>query len=139
MGTTAEATTVADTFLGFSRFELVLADAAVVFVDLDLLTFGPRGVYADSWQYRRYIGVDSKRLTSKSSRYNAMMRYASYSLHKRLRFPHCMHEHLTARLRSVSRVKMRGRVSLVGVTSFERSRKRRCFFVDLDLLQKNTK
>ena len=65
-------------------------------------------------QTRVIIGIDAKRHTSKSSQCNAMMRYASYSLHARLRFSHCMHEHSSARLRSVSRVKMRDRVSFRG-------------------------
>ena len=59
----------------------------------------------------RYIGVDAKRHISKSSRYNAMMRYASHSLHVRLRFSRSMHEHSSARFQSGSRVKMRDRVS----------------------------
>ena len=75
------------------------------------LTFWPGGVLADSWWNRQYVGVDAKRHTSKSSQYNATMRYASYSLNARLRFSRCMHELLTARFQSVSRVKMRDRVS----------------------------
>ena len=75
------------------------------------LTFWPRGVLADSWWNRQYVRVDAKRHTSKSSRYNAMMRYSSYSLHARLRFSRCMHEHSTARFQSASRVKMRDCVS----------------------------
>ena len=53
----------------------------------------------------------AKRHTSKSSRYNATMRYASYSLHARLRFSRWMHELSTARFQSTTRVKMRDRVS----------------------------
>ena len=48
---------------------------------------------------------------SKSSLYNEMMQYVSYSLHARLRFSRCMHEHSSARFQSASRVKMRDRVS----------------------------
>ena len=83
---------------------------AAVFVG-DLLTFWSRGVLADSYHYMQYVGVDAKRHTSKSSRYNAMIRYASYSLHARLRFSRCMNEHSTAIFQSASRVKMRDRVS----------------------------
>ena len=72
-------------------------------------------------------GEIGKRHTSKSSRYNTMMRYASYCLHTRLRFSRCMHEHSTARFQSGSRVKMRIVFLFVSVensmTSFERSRK----------------
>ena len=45
--------------------------------------------------------------TSKSSRYNATMRYASYSLHARLRFSRWMHELSSARFQSASWVKRR--------------------------------
>ena len=89
----------------------VAESGGVCFVDLDLLTFWPRGVLADSYHYRRYVGVDAKRHTSKSALYNAMMRYASYSLHAWLRFSRCMHEHSTARFQSASRVKMWDSVS----------------------------
>ena len=85
---------------------------ATVFVLLTLtLTFWPRGVLADSWWNRRYVDVDAKRNTSKGSRYNATMRYASYSLHARLRLSRCMHELSSARFQSASRVKMRDGVS----------------------------
>ena len=83
---------------------------ATVFCFLTL-TFWPRGVLADSWWNRRYVGVDAKRHMSKSSLYNVMMQYASYSLHARLRFSRCMHEHSSARFQSTSRVKMRDGVS----------------------------
>ena len=96
------------------------------FVDLDLLTFGTRGVYADSYHYRRYEGVDAKRHASKSSRYNAKMPYASYSLHVRLRLSRCMHEHSSARFQSASRVKRRD-----FIRTFQKAA---VFFVDLDLL-----
>ena len=43
----------------------------------------------------------------KSSRYNAVMRYASYSLHARLRFSRCMHGFSSARFQSASWVKRR--------------------------------
>ena len=58
-----------------------------------------------------YLDLDAKRHTSKSYRYNATMRYASYSLHARLRFSHCTYEFSSARFQSASRVKMRDRVS----------------------------
>ena len=48
---------------------------------------------------------------SKGSLYNVMMQYASYSLHARLRFPRCIHEHSSAKFQSTCRVKMRDGVS----------------------------
>ena len=79
--------------------------------------------------YHMVICVDltfAKRYTSKSSRYNAMMRYASYSLHARLRFSRCMHEISSARFQSASWVKRRD-----FVRTFQKAT---VFFVDLDLL-----
>ena len=61
-----------------------------------------------------------RRYTSKSSRYNVMMRYVLYSLHARLRFSSCVHEHSTARSSSASRAKMWGRVSFVTVVRNQR-------------------
>ena len=62
----------------------------------------------------QYIGVDMRRHTSISSRYNVKMRYVLYSLHACLRFSRCMHGHSTARSVSASRAK-RGRLSFVSV------------------------
>ena len=64
---------------------------------------------------------------SKSSQYNAMMQYVSYSLLARLRFSRCMHEHSSARFQSASRVKMWGCVSFRErdfVRTFQKRRKK---------------
>ena len=62
------------------------------------LTFRPRDVsgkfhdFVRTFQKATVTLTFAKRYTSKSSRYNTTMRYASYSLHARLRFSHWMHE-----------------------------------------------
>ena len=77
------------------------------------LTFRPRDVYGkfhdfvQTFQKAAVTLTFAKRHTSKSFRYNATMRYASYSLHVRLRFSLWMHELSSARFQSASWVKRR--------------------------------
>ena len=113
------------------RFEPVLTySTRVAREQLDLLTFRPRDVYGKFHDFVRTFQkaavtlTFAKRYTSKSSRYNATMRYASYSLHARLRFSRWMHEISSARFQSASWVKRRD-----FVRTFQKASQRRLVII----------